>query len=518
MNDPQLQATVLIVVIPLMISYAIPLLGWRWRESGYYVAQSAIGASLVCALILLHGVLTQGTIHYHLGGWFPPWGIEYVIDPLNGFIAVVVCATGFLVTLFSKESVEKELPDKKTRFYTIYLLLFTGLMGIVVTGDLFNLFVFLEIASLAAYALIAIGKDDAPLASFNYIIMGTIGAIFYLLGVGYLYIITGSLNIADLSKLLPPLYESKVVLIAMAFFAIGLAIKIGLFPLHGWLPDAYTYAPSPVSSFIAPLMTKVGCYVMIRIIFTVFKPYFSIESIPVTEILSWIAAAGMIMGSIFAIAQSDFKKMLSFSIVAQTGYIVLGIGLANRTALTGSLLHILNEALTIGVLFSVAGAIVYKLGTSNIYQFGNLHKKMPFTMAAFLVGAFSMVGTPPTCGFFSKLYLILGAIEAKQWVFVAVILVSTLLNVIYFFKVVEIVYFKPRELATEKEKEILKVVYANGGSYKENTRELDLLGRNEAPLSMLIPIFIMAAGIVLAGIFYFDIITGVIQHAIPSGI
>jgi multicomponent Na+:H+ antiporter subunit D len=518
MNAPQIPAAILIILIPLMTSYSIPLLGWRWRGAGYYLALLAIGASLVCSLILLYTVLTVGTIHYHLGGWLPPWGIEYVIDPLNGFMGVVVCIISFLVTLSSRESVDKELPDKKVRFYTIYLLLFTGLMGILVTGDVFNLYVFLEIASLTAYALIAIGEDGAPLAAFNYIIMGTIGACFYLLGVGYLYIVTGSLNIADLAKLLPPLYQSKVVLAAMAFFVIGLSIKMGLFPLHVWLPDAYTYAPSAVSAFIAPLMTKVGCYMMIRIMFTVFKPYFSIELIPVATMLSWVAAVAMIVGSIFAIAQSDLKRMLSFSIVAQTGYIVLGVGLANRTSLTGSLLHILNEAFTIGCLFSVTAAIVYKLGTSNIYQFGNLYKKMPFTMAAFLMGAFSMVGIPPTCGFFSKLYLILGSIEAKQWVFVAVLLISTLLNVIYFFKVLEIAYFKPRELATQKEKEILKVVYADGGSYEEISLEPVPIRMNEVPLIMLIPILIMAAGILLSGIFYFDIIERVIRFAIPSAI
>jgi len=518
MNTLQSQAVILIVLIPLASSYAIPLFGWRWKGSAYYLALMAIGISLVCSLMLLSVVLTQGTIHYYLGGWLPPWGIEYVIDPLNGFMNVVVCIIGLLVTLSSRESVDKELPDKKVRFYTIYLLLFTGLMGILVTGDVFNLYVFLEIASLTAYALIAIGEDGAPLASFNYIIMGTIGACFYLLGVGYLYIITGSLNIADLAKLLPPLYQSRVVLAAMAFFVIGLSIKMGLFPLHVWLPDAYTYAPSAVSAFIAPLMTKVGCYVIIRIMFTVFKPYFSIDLIPVATMLSWVAAAAAIVGSIFAIAQSDLKRMLSFSIVAQTGYIVLGVGLANRTSLTGSLLHILNEAFTIGCLFSVTAAIVHKLGTSNIYQFGNLYKKMPFTMAAFLMGAFSMVGIPPTCGFFSKLYLILGSIEAKQWVFVAVLLMSTLLNVIYFFKVLEIAYFKPRELATQKEKEVLKVVYADGGSYEEFSLEPVPIRMNEVPLIMLVPLLIMAAGILLSGIFYFVIIERVIRFAIPSAI
>lgn len=498
MNTLQVQATILIILIPLMSSYAIPLLGWRWRGSAFYVALSAIGGSLVCSFILLHAVLTQGTIHYHLGGWLPPWGIEYVIDPLNGFMGVIVCVIGFLVTLSSKQSVEKELPEKKVRFYTIYLLLFVGLMGIVVTGDAFNLYVFLEIASLTAYALIAIGEDGAPLAAFNYIIMGTIGACFYLLGVGYLYIVTGSLNMADLSKLLPPLYHSDVVLIALAFFLIGIAIKMGLFPMHVWLPDAYTYAPSAVSAYIAPLMTKVMAYVLIRVLFTVFKPSFVIEVVPVASILGWIAAVAIIVGSIMALAQRDLKRMLAYSSVSQIGYIALGIGLANKMGLIGAYLHILNHAFMKGCLFLVAMALMYRVGGRNIFQLGRIHRKMPFTMGALVIGALSMIGIPPTAGFFSKWYLILGSIEANNWVFVAVILASSLFNALYFFRVIENAYFEASR------------GHAAGETLGNDTKE-------EVPLSMLIPILIVAAGIILLGLFNEMIISGILIFALPSG-
>lgn len=498
MNTLQVQTTLLIVLIPLMSSYAVPLLGWRWRGSAFYVTLSAIGGSLVCSFILLHAVLTQGTIHYHLGGWLPPWGIEYVIDPLNGFMGVIVCVIGFLVTLSSKRSVEKELPEKKVRFYTIYLLLFVGLMGMVVTGDAFNLYVFLEISSLTAYALIAIGEDGAPLAAFNYIIMGTIGACFYLLGVGYLYIVTGSLNMADLSKLLPPLYHSDVVLIALAFFLIGIAIKMALFPLHVWLPDAYTYAPSAVSAYIAPLMTKVMAYVLIRVLFTVFKPSYVIEVVPLATILSWIAAVAIIVGSIMALAQRDLKRMLAYSSVSQIGYIALGIGLANKMGLIGAYLHILNHAFMKGCLFLVAMALMYRIGGRNIFLLGRIHRKMPFTMGALVIGALSMIGIPPTAGFFSKWYLILGSIEANNWVFVAVILASSLFNALYFFRVIENAYFEPSR------------GHAAGATLGNGTRE-------EVPLSMLIPILIVAGGILLLGLFNERIISGILIFALPPG-
>jgi multicomponent Na+:H+ antiporter subunit D len=497
MNAPQVQSLILIVIIPLLSSYAIPLMGWRWRNTAFFIALTAIGASTVCSFILLHAVLEQGPIHYHLGGWLPPWGIEYAVDALNAFVGVMVCGLGFIVTLASRRSVEKELPDKKVRFYCIYLLLFTGLMGIVVTGDVFNLYVFLEIASLAAYALIAVGEEGAPLASFNYIIMGTLGACFYLLGVGYLYIVTGSLNIADLARLLPPLYSSKVVLIALAFFLIGLFIKMGVFPLHVWLPDAYTFAPSAVSAFIAPLMTKVAAYVLIRVVFTLFEPAFSLRAVPFGMLLGWLAAAGILVGSIIAIAQSDFKRMLAYSSVSQCGYTLLGISLANANGFIGALLHILNHGFMKSTLFLVAAALMYKTGGRNIYHLRGLHRKMPLTAAALAVGALSMVGIPPTCGFFSKWYLILGSLEANQWPFAVIILISSLLTAIYFFRVVEIIYF-------------------GHGHPPETPAQAGPMERDDAPLSMVIPLWGLSLGLILLGLFNEKIVSGVIRLAVPA--
>ncbi len=389
------------------------------------------------------------------------------------------------------------MPEKVVPFYTLFLLLVTGLFGIVATGDLFNVFVFLEIAALSCYALMAIGRDGAPLATFRYIIMGTIGASFYLLGVGYLYIITGSLNMLDVAQRLPELYHSKVVLTAGIFMVVGIGLKMAIYPLHAWAPNAYADAPSTVSGLVAPLMTKVAAYMMIRVMFTVFKPVFFIEVIPVTTILTWMAAVAIIIGSIYAIAQTDLKKMLSYSVVAQIGYIALGIGLANKSGLTGAVLHILNEAFTKGCVFLVAGAIVYKMGACNINEFKNLYRKMPFTMSAFLIGAFSMVGIPPTCGFFSKIYLIMGSIDAGNWVFVAVLLFSSILNVVYFFRVIQIATF-----------ETPMPDYSRDKAY-------EAVAMDEVPLSMLIPIQLMAAGIVLSGIFSTKIISTVIQFVIP---
>ena len=492
------QSPVLVVVIPLIFSFLNLLFGWFRRGLCYPITLVALALSFLASLHTLNTVITSGTIHYYLGGWHPPWGIEYVVDHLNAFVLVIVSFIALLVAIYSKKSVEKELPEKIVYLYCLFLLQVTGFLGIVVTGDMFNLYVFLEIASLAGYALIATGEDGAPFASFNYVIFGTIGACFYLLGVGYLYIVTGSLNIADLSQILPDLYNSKVVLVAFAFFLVGVSIKMALFPLHVWLPDAYTYAPSAVSALLAPLMTKVGAYVMIRIMFTVFKPYFSIELIPVTSILGWMAAGAILFGAILALAQTDLKRMLAYILVSEVGYITLGIGLANRNGLTGAILHILNDAFMMLALFLVVGAIMYRSGNREIPQLRYLHRKMPFTMAVFVIAALSVIGIPPTCGFFSKWYLILGAIDAGKWVFVAVLLVSSLLNVILFFRCIESAYLEP------------VAEHASGGS------EL-VIAREESPLTMLIPILIAGAGIMSFGVLSGKIISTIIQFAIPIG-
>ncbi len=494
---------VLIVTVPLMTAFLVVILGLLKRKLCYPIAFLATLASFIFSAMLLEKVILHGTIHYYQGGWLPPWGIEYVVDHLNAAMLVLVLFVSLMSLWYSGPSAEKEIPKSKIPyFYSLYLLQITGLLGIVVTGDMFNLYVFLEITSLSGYALIAMGEKHAPMAAFNYVIMGTIGACFYLLSVGYLYIVTGSLNMADLARLLPHLYGSKVVLTAFVFFIVGISLKMALFPLHIWLPDAYTLAPSSVSTLVAPTMTKVGAYVLFRIIFSVFGPHFSLEVMPIAHnILGWLAAGAVLFGSIMALAQRDFKRMLTYILVAEVGYIVIGVAIANRMALTGAILHIINDAFMMSCLFLVAGAIVYKTGIRDIYQFRFLHKKMPLTMAVLIVGALSVIGVPPMCGFFSKWYLILGALAAHKWMFIAVILTSTLFNVAVFFKVIENAYLEPREPA-----------YAQDGGQPE------IVKFDEAPIGMLIPMFLVAIGIILIGVFSGHIIASIIKFAIPANI
>ncbi|MBS3909649.1 MAG: monovalent cation/H+ antiporter subunit D family protein [Actinobacteria bacterium] len=467
---------VLVIVIPLLSAVIIPVVGRNNTLYSWYITVAVTLSCFLISLSLLNTVMSKGKISYWLGGWEPPWGIEYVVDYLNAFVLIVVAFIAFIVSLYAKKSVEKEIDENKiTPFYSIYLLFVAGLMGIVITGDIFNLYVFLEIASLAGYALIAVGRKRAALmASYNYLILGTIAATFILLGIGYLYMVTGTLNMADLRDRLPMLYESRVVRTAFAFFTVGLSLKLALFPLHAWLPNAYTYAPSVVSAIMAATATKVGAYALLRVMFTVFKPEFDLQVVPVTKILIVLALIAIIAGSVLAVAQTNLKRMLAYSSVGQIGYIVLGAALANQVAMTGSLLHILNHSLMKGALFLAVGAVVYKLGIEEISGLKGMGKKMPFTMAAFTVGGISMIGVPLTVGFVSKWYIVLGALASDMWFIVPVILLSSLLTAVYFWRIIEGIYFAVPDGAGQI--------------------------RDDAPLGLLVPTMVLAGLCIFFGV------------------
>lgn len=486
---------VIVILIPLIASLIIPLAGRSNILYSWYITVAATLASLLISVVLLEQVINTGRISYWMGGWEPPWGIEYVVDYLSVFILLIVTFMAFIVSLYARRSIEKEIAEHKiTTFYSVYLLFVAGMMGIILTGDLFNLYVFIEISSLAAYTLIAVGKRrEALIASYNYLILGTIAATFILLGVGYLYMMTGTLNMADLRELLPALYESNVVRTAFAFFTVGLSLKLALFPLHIWLPNAYTYAPSIVSAIMAATSTKVGAYILLRIMFNV---EFHIEVVPMTKILLVLSSVAIVVGSVLAISQTNIKRMLAYSSVGQIGYIVLGAVMINETAMTGSLIHILNHAIMKGALFLVVGAVVYKTGIENISGLRGMGKRMPFSMAAFTIAALSMIGVPLTVGFVSKWYIAIGALSAGLWYVVPVILLSSLLTAVYFWKIIESIYFKEVETkphtADNSEINIVQPAFSNPQYTLDN--------RDEAPLSMLIPTLILAGLCIFFGI------------------
>ena len=493
-NSPALAPLIL-----LLAGVLIPLAALRKHRLAFPIALTASLGAAAVSFYNVFQVAASGPIHYRFGGWIPPIGIEYVLDPLSAFLTAVINSVALVVLVHAKGSVDSEI--EKTRivpFYALVMLFLCGGNGIILTGDLFNLYVFLEISSLALYGMIAVGDKKSPVAAFRYLIMGVVGGSFYLLGVGFLYMVTGSLNMADIRAILPAVGTPPPVIVGLCLMVIGLGIKMALFPLHGWLPDAYTSAPSATSSIMAPIGTKIGAYGILRILFFVFGIPLVTEIFPIARVIAWLSAAGIIYGSIMALAQKELKRMLAYSSISQIGYIGLGLGLANPMGLIGAVLHILNHGLMKACLFLVAANFRLKLGHSRIDRMDDsLRKKMPWTTAAFVVGALSMIGIPPTAGFFSKWYLALGTISGGSWHFLAVILVSSLLNAIYFFRIIEKIFFKPTETPQDDEKPEGR--------------------RCEVGLSMVLPTLIFAVLLILVGLMNAFIVKGILSKIMPPG-
>jgi len=464
---------VLLVVVPLVAAPIAALLN-RPRLS-WAVAVGATLWALYAALELLSQTMVSGAIHYELGGWTAPYGIEYVVDAANAWVVVIVALIGALVTPYARKSVEREITkDRIPLFYAAFILCLTGLLGIAVTGDVFNVFVFLEISSLSAYALIALGNDRRALtASFQYLIMGSVGATFIVIGIGLMYVMTGTLNMADLADRLPEVASSRTIPVAFTFLTVGITLKLALFPLHMWLPNAYTYAPSAVTAFIASTATKVAVYLLLRFFFTIFGATFSFDVMQLDRILMPLALIAIVAMSLVAIYQENVKRLLAYSSVAQIGYMVLGISFVSVLGLTAGILHLFNHALMKGALFMSMGCVMYRVGSVRLEQMNGLGRAMPWTMAAFVVGGLSLIGVPLTVGFVSKWYLVQAALEQGMWPVAGVVLLGSLLALMYVWKVVEVAYF--REVDPE-------------------------LGISEAPLSLLAPTWVLVLGNLYFGI------------------
>lgn len=441
---------ILQVILPLVAAPSCLMI--RRSTAAWLFTLAVSVAALAVSVLLLQQVHAAGPISYRLGGWDAPWGIEYRIDLLNAWVLFIVTALGSVVMAAARTSVAKELGEnRQALFYTLYLLCFAGLLGIVATGDVFNVFVFLEISSLSTYALIALGRDRRALwASFQYLIMGTIGATFILIGIGFLYAMTGTLNMADLAARLPALSGSTTVLAAFAFIVVGVCLKLALFPLHLWLPNAYSYAPSIVTAFLAATATKVALYLLLRFAVTVFGVDFALSSLPLEALFIGLGLAGVFVASVVAIYQVDIKRMFAYSSVAQIGYMAIGIGIGTAAALQATLLHLFNHALMKGGLFLALAGLAYRVGGCRLENFRGLGRSMPWTMAAIVVGGISLIGMPLTVGFVSKWYLIAAAIDSNLWWLALLVVLGSLLAVAYVWRLVEAGYFQSGEFPPER--------------------------------------------------------------------
>ena len=483
------QLPAILFLLPLFAAISMPVVCLKHRHWSKSISLTILAAMVLVSILNLHNVVNHGEVRYAFSGWTAPLGIEWVADGLASVILVLLSVLGLLGVVFTGPTSPKALGGRIVHYYTLILLFFSALTGIVFARDLFNLFVFLEVAAISSYALIGVAGGRALFAAFRYLILGTIGASIYLLGVSYLYAVTGTLNMADMADKLPFLLGSKALVGGLLFIFIGLGIKMALVPFHSWMPEAYAYAPDSVSPIMASLLTKIVLLAWVRIIYWVLSASIVIFDIPILQLVAVLGALAAVIGASLALAQRDIKMMFAYGGISHIGIILIGIGQGNQTGFVGGIFYLLNDAVMQAALFFIAGVAFYQYGVRTIDDLGRVGKQAPWLTGSLIVVALGMIGLPPTGGFFGKWNIILGALEASNYVSVAAVLLATLLTLAYFVKLFE-------------------------GIFRQTSTGFDLQF-GEFPLSFKMTLGVTSAAIMLLGLFSSPIVQLLLNHALP---
>lgn len=483
------QLPAILFLLPLFAAISMPVVCLKHRHWSQPISLTILAAMVLVSILNLHNVVNHGEVRYAFSGWTAPLGIEWVADGLASVILVLLSVLGLLGVVFTGPTSPKALGGRIVHYYTLILLFFSALTGIVFARDLFNLFVFLEVAAISSYALIGVAGGRALFAAFRYLILGTIGASIYLLGVSYLYAVTGTLNMADMADKLPFLLGSKALVGGLLFIFIGLGIKMALVPFHAWMPEAYAYAPDSVSPILASLLTKIVLLAWVRIIYWVLNASIVVYGIPILLLVAVLGALAAVIGASLALAQRDLKMMFAYGGISHIGIILIGIGQGNQTGFVGGIFYLLNDAVMQAALFFLAGVAFCHYGVRTIDDIGRVGKQAPWLTGSLIVIALGMVGLPPTGGFFGKWNIILGALEAGNYVSVAAVVLSTLLTLAYFVKLFE-------------------------GIFRQTSTRLDVQF-GEIPLSFKMTLGVTSAAIMLLGLFSSPIVQLLLNHALP---
>ena len=483
------QLPAILFLLPLFAAISMPVVCLKHRHWSKPISLAILAAMVLVSILNLHNVVNHGEVRYAFSGWTAPLGIEWVADGLASVILVLLSVLGLLGVVFTGPTSPKALGGRIVHYYTLILLFFSALTGIVFAADFFNIFVFLEVAAISSYALIGVAGGRALFAAFRYLILGTIGASIYLLGVSYLYAVTGTLNMADMADKLPFLLGSKALVGGLLFIFIGLGIKMALVPFHSWMPEAYAYAPDSVSPIMASLLTKIVLLAWVRIIYWVLNSSIAIFDIPILQLVAVLGALAAVIGASLALAQRDIKMMFAYGGVSHIGIILIGIGQGNQTGFVGGIFYLLNDAVMQAALFFLAGVAFCHYGVRTIDDLGRVGKQAPWLTGSLIVVGLGMIGLPPTGGFFGKWNIILGALEADNYVSVAAVLLSTLLTLAYFVKLFE-------------------------GIFRQTSTRLDLQF-GEFPLSFKMTLGVTSAAIMLLGLFSSPIVQLLLNHALP---
>ena len=465
---------ILIIISPLLAAFLVLLS----RKYKIILATASIITSIVFTLTLSSRVLSGDKVTYHLGGWRGPLGISLVVDELSLFFSLIVLGLGLLVIVYS-------MPERNygRTYYFLLLVSLSSMIGVIYTADIFNMYVFYELLSLAVYLLIAYPKTGVTLrASFNYLIMGGVGLSFFLLGIGFLYAMTGTLDMFHIAGRLPAAFDSSMQMVIMSFvlIATGMGIKIAVFPLHGWLPDAHSMAPSPVSALLSGITVKIGIYCLIRVVYTVFSTemFLLISS---HNILIVLGVVSLLFGASMALVQKDLKRLLAYSTINQLGIVLIGLGIGTELGLTGALFHVLNHAIMKSALFFCAGIMIAETGTREIQGLNGFGRQQPAITFAFVIASLGMIGIPPINGFASKWLICLAAVEAGYVVLVVIILMASAIAAAYYFRVIQMLF---------------------SGSLKQGLMPSHEGGQviHRGNLFRVWPIYILAAGCLLLGL------------------
>ncbi len=453
---------VFMILLQILTAVITPII-YKWKKQIMdYILIVVGGINTIISILILKNILQNGSTKYVFGNWSSYFGIEVVFDYITGLALVFISVIFFILLCYATREVRGEVEEGRLGWYFSLLFLLIGSMyGMAMAFDIFNLYVFMEVSLITSVAIIAI-KDTAHSVegAFRYLIFNAIGSGCILLGIGMIYQVTGYLNFQLISEGLPYGISNypHVIMAAVALFVMGFGLKIALFPLHVWLPDSYTAAPTSSTAVLAGLVTKIYAIVLIRIIYTILYPDI-VALLPLGRILRFLAALAILAGSFFAIVQDDIKRMLAYSSVSQMGYIVLGFSLFSQTGLQGAFLHIINYAFMKITLFLTVGNIIKSTGRRKIRELKGIGKKMPITLMAFTMASLAMIGIPPFNGFFSKWYLALGSLEAQKPIFVIIIIISSLLNAIYYLPIIINSFFHQPIQELDKVKEVSSRLY-----------------------------------------------------------
>lgn len=443
---------VLTVVMLLMVAFLVSLFVKKHLKAVQAVAFLAVVTAAGFSAVLLHRVMQTGPVFFSVGGWEAPWGIQVAVTPLSAFVVLVATSLVSIVML-SMPREQKDWSQSKTGWYiTLVLLLTAAMVGMTLANDLFNLYVFFEVTALASWGIVAAKKDrNSADASFKYLMLGSIGSSFVVFAIGITYVVTGHLNMGFASAAIANTQLHPVIpWVISTFFLVGFALKAGLFPMHIWLPDAHSAAPTSASALLSGVVVKIYAVAMARVLFGLFGSSV-LDAMGINGLVRIAAALSILAGSLFALVQTDIKRMLAYSTVAQVGYIFLGFGMGQAAGVTAALFHILAHGLMKAILFLTAGKVVELKGSRKITNFNGIGRALPLPMAIFSLAALSMVGLPLLAGFTTKWYLVIAGLGIRAYWVPVLVIFSGLLNAAYFVPIVWRIWFREGDQVTKLE-------------------------------------------------------------------